>query len=287
MAPKSIKNIAIVGAGVMGQGIAQVCATAGYPVLLYDIQPDLTRTAIAAIRKNLEAAAAKGKLTASAKDEALARIQAVGDFRQLQVDLAIEAVIEKREVKQKILSELEKINALDCLLVSNTSSFPITQLGSVLKHKERCAGLHFFNPAPVMKLVEIVKGGATNDLTIEKLRAFVDSISKTYVIAADSPGFIVNRVARFFYTESLKIVEDGVTDFKTVDNLLKSSGFKMGPFQLMDLIGVDTNFAVTISMYNAFYQDPKFKPSRIQQQKVDAGHHGRKSGKGFYEYPQS
>ena len=282
---KSIKNIAIVGAGVIGQGIAQECATAGYPVMLYDIQPDLTRSAIAAIRKNLEDAVVKGKIAASAKDEAIARIQAVGDFRQLQVDLAIEAVIEKREVKQKILLELEKINALDCRLVSNTSSFPITQLGSILKHKERCAGLHFFNPAPVMKLVEIVKGGATSDLTIKKLSGFVDSISKTHVIASDSPGFIVNRVARFFYTESLKIVEDGVTDFETVDNLLKSTGFKMGPFQLMDLIGVDTNFAVTTAMYDAFYQDPKFRPSRLQQQKVDAGHHGRKSGKGFYDYP--
>ena len=285
MAPKSIKNIAIVGAGVMGQGIAQVCASAGYPVMLYDIQADLTRSAIGAIRKNLDAAVGKGKMSASAKDEALSRIQAVGDFRQLQVDLAIEAVIEKREVKQKILSELEKINALDCLLVSNTSSFPITQLASVLKHKERCAGLHFFNPAPVMKLVEIVKGGATSDAAIKKLCGFVDSISKTYVVAADSPGFIVNRVARFFYTESLRIVEDGVTDFQTVDHLLRSSGFKMGPFQLMDLIGVDTNFSVTTAMYDAFYQDPKFRPSRLQQQKVDAGHNGRKSGKGFYDYP--
>ena len=285
MAPKSIKNIAIVGAGVMGQGIAQVCASAGYPVMLYDIQPDLTRSAIGAIRKNLEASVEKGKLSASAKDEALSRIQAVGDFRQLQVDLAIEAVIEKREVKQKILLELEKINALDCLLLSNTSSFPITQLASVLKHKERCAGLHFFNPAPVMKLVEIVKGGATSDATIKKLSAFVETISKTYVVAADSPGFIVNRVARFFYTESLRIVEDGVTDFQTVDNLIRATGFKMGPFQLMDLIGVDTNFSVTTAMYDAFYQDPKFRPSRLQQQKVDAGHNGRKSGKGFYDYP--
>ena len=285
MAHKSIKNIAIVGAGVMGQGIAQVCASAGYPVMLYDIQPDLTRSAIGAIRKNLESSVEKGKLSPSAKDEALSRIQAVGDFRQLQVDLAIEAVIEKREVKQKILLELEKINALDCLLLSNTSSFPITQLASVLKHKERCAGLHFFNPAPVMKLVEIVKGGATSDATIKKLSAFVETISKTYVVAADSPGFIVNRVARFFYTESLRIVEDGVTDFQTVDNLIRATGFKMGPFQLMDLIGVDTNFSVTTAMYDAFYQDPKFRPSRLQQQKVDAGHNGRKSGKGFYDYP--
>jgi 3-hydroxybutyryl-CoA dehydrogenase len=284
---ESIKNIAVIGAGTMGQGIAQVCAQAGYPVMLYDIQADLTKIALATIRKNLEAAVDKNRILASQKDEALGRIQAVGDFRQLQVDLAIEAVIEKLEVKHKILAELEKINAMDCLLVSNTSSFPITQLASVLKRKERFAGLHFFNPAPVMKLVEIIRGAATSDLTISVLGAFTESISKTSVMANDSPGFIVNRVARLFYSESLKIVEDGVTDFKTVDNLLKSSGFKMGPFQLMDLIGVDTNFAVTTSMYNAFYQDPKFRPSRIQQQKVDAGHHGRKSGKGFYEYPAS
>jgi 3-hydroxybutyryl-CoA dehydrogenase len=285
MAVDSIKNIAVIGAGIMGQGIAQVCAVAGYPVMLYDIQADLTRTAIGAIRKNLEIAVSKNKLLGTEKDEALARIQAVGDFRQLQVDLVIEAVIEKLEVKQKIFSELEKINALDCVLVSNTSSFPITHLASVLKHKERFAGLHFFNPAPVMKLVEIIKGAATSVSTIKLLSTFVESVSKTSVIATDSPGFIVNRVARLFYTESLRIVEDGVTDFKTVDSLIRSSGFKMGPFQLMDLIGIDTNFAVTTAMYDAFYQDPKFRPSRMQQQKVDAGHHGRKSGKGFYEYP--
>jgi len=287
MVVDSIKNIAVIGAGTMGQGIAQICALAGYPILLYDIQAELTKTAIAAIRKNLELAIDKNKITPIQKDEALGRIQAVGDFRLLQVDLAIEVVIEKLEVKQKILTELEKINAMDCILVSNTSSFPITQLASVLKRKERFAGLHFFNPAPVMKLVEIIKGAATSELTIKVLNAFTESISKISVMASDSPGFIVNRVARLFYTESLKIIEDGVTDFKTVDSLLKSSGFKMGPFQLMDLIGVETNFAVTTSMYNAFYQDPKFRPSRIQQQKVDAGHHGRKSGKGFYDYPQS
>jgi 3-hydroxybutyryl-CoA dehydrogenase len=287
MVVDSIKNIAVIGAGTMGQGIAQICALAGYPILLYDIQAELTKTAIAAIRKNLELAIDKNKITPIQKDEALGRIQAVGDFRLLQVDLAIEVVIEKLEVKQKILTELEKINAMDCILVSNTSSFPITQLASVLKRKERFAGLHFFNPAPVMKLVEIIKGAATSELTVKVLNSFTESISKISVMASDSPGFIVNRVARLFYTESLKIIEDGVTDFKTVDSLLKSSGFKMGPFQLMDLIGVETNFAVTTSMYNAFYQDPKFRPSRIQQQKVDAGHHGRKSGKGFYDYPQS
>jgi 3-hydroxybutyryl-CoA dehydrogenase len=271
----------------MGQGISQVCALAGYSVMLYDIQADITKTAIAAIRRNMDMAVEKNKITSSQKDEALSRIQAVGDFRQLQVDLAIEAVVEKLEVKHKILSELEKINAQDCVMVSNTSSFPITQMASVLRHKGRFAGLHFFNPAPAMKLVEIIRGAATTEHTIETLNSFVSSISKSAVQVADSPGFIVNRVARLFYTEALKIVEDGVTDFETVDKLLRSSGFKMGPFQLMDLIGVDTNFEVTTSMYNAFYQEPKFRPSRIQQRKVDAGHHGRKSGKGFYEYPQT
>jgi 3-hydroxybutyryl-CoA dehydrogenase len=285
--PDPIRNIAVIGAGTMGQGISQVCALAGYSVMLYDIQADITKIAIAAIRRNLDMAVEKGKITSSQKDEALSRIQAVGDFRQLQVDLVIEAVVEKLEVKHKILSELEKINALDCLMVSNTSSFPIMQMASVLKHKGRFAGLHFFNPAPAMKLVEIIRSAATTDHTIEVLNSFVSSISKTAVQAADSPGFIVNRVARLYYSEALKIVEDGVTDFETVDNLLRSIGFKMGPFQLMDLIGVDTNFEVTTSMYNAFYQEPKFRPSLIQQRKVDAGHHGRKSGKGFYEYPQT
>lgn len=283
----SIRNIAVIGAGTMGQGIAQVCALAGYSVKLYDIQADITRNGLATIRKNLDASVEKDKILPAQKDEALSRIHAVGDFRQLQVDLVIEAVVEKVEVKQMIFSELEKINGMDCLLVSNTSSFPITQLANVLKHKGRFAGLHFFNPAPAMKLVEIIRGVATTDHTIEVLASFVGSLSKSAVQSADSPGFIVNRVARLFYTESLKIIEDGVTDFETVDHLLRSSGFRMGPFQLMDLIGVDINFAVTTSMYNAFYQDPKFRPSRMQQRMVDAGHHGRKSGKGFYEYPLS
>jgi 3-hydroxybutyryl-CoA dehydrogenase len=287
MTSESIKNIAVIGSGTMGQGITQLCALAGYPVFLYDVQTELTRAAIGAIRKRLDDAVHRNKLTTKEKDEALARIQAVGDFRQLQVDLAIEAVIEKLDVKQKIFSELEKINAMDCLLVSNTSSFRITQLASVLKHRERMAGLHFFNPAPVMKLVEIVKGVETSDHTMQALSLFVNSLSKTAIIANDSPGFVVNRVARPFYSEALKIVEEGVADFEVVDSLIRSMGLKMGPFQLMDLVGLDTNFAVTLSMYEAFFHEPKFRPNRIQQQKIDAGHHGRKSGKGFYEYPES
>jgi 3-hydroxybutyryl-CoA dehydrogenase len=286
MTVESIKNIAVIGAGTMGQGIAHLCALAGYPVLLYDIQPELTRNAIAGIRRIFEDHVQRGKMTTEHRDAAIGRIQAVHDFRQLQVDLAIEVVLEKLEIKHKILTELEKINAMDCLLVSNTSSLSITQLAAPLKHKERCAGLHFFNPATVMKLVEIVKGASTSDHTVKSLGLFAESLGKTAAITSDTPGFIVNRINRLFFAEALKAVEENVADFRVVDSLMKATGFRMGPFQLLDLVGIDTSYAVSWSLYEAFYYEPKFRPSRIQQQKVDAGLYGRKSGKGFYEYPE-
>lgn len=279
-----IKKIAVIGSGTMGQGIAQICAVAGFEVLLYDIQSTLLKAALSRVRKNLETLAEKGKLPASDIQTTLARINPVTDFRQLQVDLVVEAVIENLDVKQKIFQEIEKLNDPDCILTTNTSSIPVTRIGAVLKHPQRFAGLHFFNPAPVMKLVEIVRGGATSDATIQLLKDLCLRLNKQFVLAQDSPGFIVNRVARHFYLESLKILEENVADFKTVDTLLKSAGFKMGPFELMDLIGIDVNLSVTQSMYNSFNQEPKFRPSRIQQQKVDAGHLGRKTGLGFYEY---
>lgn len=287
MTTQSIKAIAVVGAGTMGQGIAQVCATAGYKVLLYDVQSELILAALSLIRKNLDSLVEKGRLSQTDRDAASSRMTPVSDFRQLEVELVIEAVIEKLDIKQKIFVELEKINGKDTILVTNTSSIPVTQIAAVLKHPHRFAGLHFFNPAPVMKLVEVVRGVSTDNSTIQLLMEFSKNLSKQPVLAQDSPGFIVNRVARHFYVEALKIAEENVTDFKTIDSLLKATGFKMGPFELMDLIGVDVNFAVTSSMYNAFHQDPKFRPSRMQQQKVDAGHHGRKTGKGFYEYPKA
>jgi 3-hydroxybutyryl-CoA dehydrogenase len=284
MRVESIKKIAVVGAGTMGQGIAQACAQAGYAVMLYDTQPDITRAAIASIRKNLEASVDQGKLNAAQKEDTINLIEAVGDFRQLQVELAIESVVEKLDVKQKILGELEKLNAQDCILASISSSFPMTLVASGLKHKGRFAGLHFFNPPQNVPLVEIVKGASSDQRTIDILKSFVASISKSSVIVADSPGFIVNRVSRLFYLESLKLVEDGVTDLETVDTLCKTTGFHQGPFESMDDQGIDANFAVTMAMYHAFYHDAKFRPSRMQQKKVDAGHNGRKSGKGFYEY---
>jgi 3-hydroxybutyryl-CoA dehydrogenase len=286
MMSNPIQRIGIIGAGTMGQGIAQVCALAGYEVLLYDTQYEIISSGKASITKSLDASIEKNKITPEQKTKALSLISSVSDFRQLQVDLAIEAVSEKLEIKQKIFIELEKINAKDCLLLTNTSSISITQIGSVLKHQGRFAGLHFFNPAPVMKLVEIVKGVSTEDQTISSLKSFAESLGKVSVLAKDSPGFITNRVARHYYLEALKMLEEGVSDIETIDKLLKASGFKMGPFELMDFIGLDINLAVTQSVYQAFNQDSKFRPNYIQQQKVDAGILGRKSGKGFYNYEE-
>jgi 3-hydroxybutyryl-CoA dehydrogenase len=279
-----IQTIGIAGAGTMGQGIAQVCATAGFTVVLYDVAETQLANAKNLIQKSLQVAVEKGKLKPDESSQVLSRIQFQPDINQLKADLIIEAAFEKLEIKKELFTRLEAINSESSILTTNTSSIPVTQIASALKHPQRFAGLHFFNPAPIMKLVEIISGVNTDAETVDALKAFCEKLGKTAVLAKDSPGFIVNRVARHYYVEALKLLEENVTDIQTIDALMKASGFKMGPFELMDLIGVDTNFSVTTSIYHAFHQDGKFRPSLIQQQKVDAGHHGRKSGKGFYEY---
>lgn len=281
---KKIQTVGIAGAGTMGQGIAQVCATAGYEVVLYDIAEAQLAHAKNLIQKSLQVAVEKGKLKADESNQVLTRIQFQSDVNQLKADLIIEAALEKLDIKKELFTRLEAINSESCILTTNTSSIPVTQIASALKNPQRFAGLHFFNPAPIMKLVEIISGVNTDAETVDTLKAFCEKLGKTAVLAKDSPGFIVNRVARHYYVEALKLLEENVTDIQTIDALMKASGYKMGPFELMDLIGVDTNFSVTTSIYNAFHQDAKFRPSLIQQQKVDAGHHGRKSGKGFYDY---
>jgi 3-hydroxybutyryl-CoA dehydrogenase len=281
---ENIKTVGIAGAGTMGQGIAQVCATAGYEVVLYDIAEAQLANAKNMIRKSLQVAVEKGKLKADESNQVLSRIQFQSDVNQLKADLIIEAALEKLDIKKELFVRLEAINSESSILTTNTSSIPVTQIASALKHPQRFAGLHFFNPAPIMKLVEIISGVNTNAETVDTLKNLCEKLGKTGVLAKDSPGFIVNRVARHYYVEALKVLEENVTDITTIDTLMKASGFKMGPFELMDLIGVDTNFSVTTSIYHAFHQDAKFRPSLIQQQKVDAGHHGRKSGKGFYDY---
>lgn len=280
----NIKSVGVIGAGTMGQGIAQIAAMAGFKTVLFDIEKAALENALKSIEKNLEKGIEKGKVTQEQKVTALINLSTTVDIDEVKADFIIEAIVENLAVKQKVFTELERINSDKTILASNTSSIPITQIGAGLEHPERFVGMHFFNPAHIMKLVEVISGAATSQKVAQVTKALAEKLGKVAVMAKDSPGFIVNRVARHFYVEGLKVLEEGVADVETIDTLMQSSGFKMGPFQLMDLIGVDTNFSVTTSMFNSFYQDAKFRPSRIQQQKVDAGHHGRKSGKGFYNY---
>lgn len=283
--PSSIKTVGVVGAGTMGRGIALAAAGAGYSVMIFDVEGAVLPGAMKEIDRMLQQSVEKNKISNEEKSKILSRINAVSILKQMKVDLVVEAVVEKLEVKQKLFKELEAINE-KLILATNTSSIPVTQIASALKNPDRCVGLHFFNPAHLMKLVEVIAGTSTDPEVVLCMVDFAKSLGKIPVLAKDSPGFIVNRVARHYYVESLKLVEEGVAGIEDVDKLMRSAGFKMGPFELMDLIGVDTNFSVTTSMYESFFYDPKFRPSRIQQQKVMAGHWGRKSGKGFYEYPK-
>ena len=281
---QKIKTVGVVGAGTMGSGIAQVCAMAGYSTLVFDVNGELSQKALKDIEQNLSVGVERGKITQDQKQATLASVSIAKSLSDLKVDLIVEAVVERLDIKQQIFSELEKINTEETILSTNTSSIPVTQIARVLTNPSRCVGLHFFNPAHIMKLVEVIAGAKTSPEVIELMKNFARSIKKDPVVAKDSPGFIVNRVARHYYVEALQLLEEQIADIETIDQLLQSSGFKMGPFKLMDLIGVDTNFSVTTSMYNAFHQNPKFRPSRIQEQKVNAGELGKKSGRGFYDY---
>ncbi|MBG8553064.1 3-hydroxyacyl-CoA dehydrogenase NAD-binding domain-containing protein [Hymenobacter guriensis] len=280
----AIRTIGIVGAGTMGLGIAQVCVQHGFVTVLFDINEEMLKKAQLAITAGLGKLVEKGRLTAPEQEAALARLRLTTDLSTVQAELIIEAVVEKLSVKHQLFRELAVLNGPTTILASNTSSLPITRLAAPIQHPERVVGMHFFNPAPLMPLVEIIKGATTSAAVADTVYQLALQLGKTPVYAADAPGFIVNRVARHFYVEGLKIAEEQVAPLEVIDELLEATGFRMGPFRLMDLIGVDTNFSVTSAMYEAFHYDAKFRPSRIQQQKVDAGHHGRKTGKGFYEY---
>ncbi len=279
-----ITTIAIAGAGTMGSGIAQVTATAGFSTILFDISPVMLQKAELVIKKSLQFLVEKQKITLTQSVAIQEKIKYTSEINHLVADLIIEAVVERLDVKDQFFQSVAAINKETCILATNTSSIPVTQIAAKINYPERVVGIHFFNPAPIMKLVEIISGVQTSNEVAQTCKLFIESMGKTCVMAKDAPGFIVNRVARHFYVEGLKILEENVCSFEDIDALMESSGFKMGPFRLMDLIGVDTNFAVTSSVYALFHQDSKFRPSRIQQQKVDAGYHGRKTGRGFYAY---
>ncbi|SET92147.1 3-hydroxyacyl-CoA dehydrogenase NAD-binding domain-containing protein [Hymenobacter actinosclerus] len=283
--PYKIETVAVVGAGTMGLGIAQVCVQHGLPTILFDINADMLPKARQAIAAGLGKLVEKQKLSPAERDAALARLTLTDQLAEVRAELIVEAVVERLDVKQQLFRQLAGQNPATSIFASNTSSLPITRLAAGIPNPERVVGMHFFNPAPIMKLVEVISGVATAPAVADAVFALAERLGKRPVRAADAPGFIVNRVARHYYVEGLKLAEEQVAPLEVIDELLESAGFRMGPFRLMDLIGVDSNYLVTSAMYEAFHFDAKFRPSRLQQQKVDAGHHGRKSGRGFYAYP--
>jgi 3-hydroxybutyryl-CoA dehydrogenase len=278
--------VAVVGAGTMGAGIAQVAAAAGHPVLLYDAKAEVAERAIQGIATALDKRVAQGKMTAAARSGVVGRITACQTLGELGgAALTIEAIVENLEVKQGLFRELEAVLGESSILATNTSSISITAIGAALRRPERLVGMHFFNPVPVMALVEVVSGRATDPEVAGIVFDTGAAWGKSPVHAKSTPGFIVNRVARPFYAEGLRVLNEGGGDVATLDAVIRESGgFRMGPFELMDLIGHDVNFSVTRSVYDAFYQDPRFTPSLIQQELVAAGFLGRKSGRGFYQY---
>ncbi len=287
LSPQAV--VAVIGAGAMGAGIAQVAAAAGHTVKLLDNRPGAAAQAIDGIRAQFEKMAAKGKLTAEAAQAAGARLQAAEQVADLSdAALVVEAIVENLQVKQALFKDLEAVVSEACILASNTSSISITAIGAALSRPQRLAGLHFFNPAPLMALVEVVSGLATDPDVANTLFDTAAAWGKTPVLAKSTPGFIVNRVARPYYAEALRVLTEGGADCATLDACCREAGgFRMGPFELMDMIGHDVNFAVTNSVWRAFFNDPRFLPSLIQQDLVDAGFLGKKSGRGFYDYSAS
>ena len=282
-------KVGIIGSGTMGSGIAQVAATSGCQVNLFDANRAVLEKSKVSLEKILIRLIEKGRIDISEKNRIQSNINYVDSLEKLSdSDLIIEAIIENLEIKKKVFSELETMVSDDCIIASNTSSLSIASIAASLKNPKRCVGIHFFNPAPLMKLVEVIPAIQTSYETLETSIDTISSWGKTVAIAKDTPGFIVNRVARPFYSEALRIYEEGVASFQAIDNSLKNlGGFRMGPFELMDFIGNDVNFTVTETVFKSFFFDPKYKPSFTQKRFAEAGYLGRKSGIGFYEYDEN
>ncbi len=279
-----ISTICIIGAGTMGSGIAQVAAQSGFYTLLFDINNEVLEKAKQSIQKNLQHLVDKQKITVVEKDNIYSRIKFITDTNDCIADVFIEAIVEKVEAKVAIFNQLAEMNHSEVIFATNTSSLSVSDIQAKIMHPQRVVGMHFFNPAPVMKLVEVVKGNQTADETAQTICELCKQFNKTAVLCKDAPGFIVNRVARHYYLAAMKLVEQGVATIESVDEIMEATGFKMGPFKLMDLIGMDVNLAVSTSLYNAFNQEERFKPSPLQIDKVAKGELGKKTGKGFYQY---
>ena len=279
-------RVSVIGAGTMGVGIAQIAATNGYEVCLFDAFDGAIENAQQQLTNILNRLVEKEKIIEAKKIEILARINFSKDLKDIKGSgLVIEAIIEDLKIKQKLFSDIEKLVDEKCIIASNTSSLSIASIGSACKKAERVIGIHFFNPAPLMPLVEIIPAVQTSEETLKNAKAIIDNWGKITVVVKDTPGFIVNRVARPFYGESLRIYEEGIADFATIDWALKEiGGFKMGPFELMDYIGNDINYTVTETIFTSFYFDQRYKPSFTQKRMMEAGFLGRKSGRGYYDY---
>lgn len=267
----------------MGSGIALVAAKSGFDTILFDVNESALKNAQTTIQKNLQYLADKNKILLKENEEIFSRIKFINDIKDCTGFVIIEAIIEKEEAKVSLFNELAKYNNEEVIFATNTSSLSVSSIQEKIIFPQRVIGMHFFNPAYIMKLVEVVKGHETNDEVAKAIFEICKQMGKVPVMCIDSPGFIVNRVARPYYLESLKIVEEGIASFEEVDSILEASGFKMGPFKLMDLIGMDINLAVTRSMYEAFDKAERFEPSPLQIEKVKNNDLGKKTGKGFYD----
>jgi 3-hydroxybutyryl-CoA dehydrogenase len=280
----TIHTIGVIGAGTMGSGIAQVAAQAGFATLLTDVQPAMLDKAKAGIQKNLQYLTDKQKITADEATAIMGRIQFLNNVADCKADVIIEAIVEKMEAKLDLFAQLAAVNSHDTIFATNTSSLSVSAIQQQVLQPQRVVGMHFFNPAPLMKLVEIVQGQQTDAAVLTTTYQLAKQMGKTPVLCKDAPGFIVNRVARPYYLEAMKLVEQGLATMENVDAALEAAGFKMGPFKLMDLIGLDINFAVSTSVYEQLNSPVRLQPSPLQQQKVAEGKLGRKTGQGFYVY---
>jgi 3-hydroxybutyryl-CoA dehydrogenase len=278
-------KLGIIGAGAMGSGIGQVAAMAGWEVRIFDTQETARNKALKSISDSINILVSKEKISVSEGVATLGRIYMCEKLETLSdVDLVIEAIIEDLEIKKSVFKDLESLVSDRCIIATNTSSLSVTSLASALEKPERFAGIHFFNPPVLMKLVEVIPAIQTHSETSHQAKNIVESWGKTVVTAKDTPGFIVNKVARPFYSEAIRILEEGIADIATIDQAMTSHGFKMGPFTLMDFIGHDVNYRVTESVWKAFFYDSRYRPSFTQLRLLEAGYLGKKSGKGFYDY---
>ncbi|MGH2643951.1 MAG: 3-hydroxyacyl-CoA dehydrogenase family protein [Chitinophagaceae bacterium] len=280
----SIHKILVCGAGTMGAGIARLAAESGFEVSLFDTDFHALENARVKIYGSVQKHFEKGKLNDKEKEQILSHLKFSDSFKGMEADLIIEAIVEKIEAKVSLFKDLARHFPEGTILATNTSSLSVTEIASVVPDNKRFIGIHFFNPATVMKLVEIAKTAFNDVEVIDTVFNFAKQLNKIPVLVKDSPGFIVNRIARQYYLEAFRLAENQIADYKTIDHLLENAGFRMGPFALTDMIGQDVNYATTQSIYHQFFQEARFRPSSIQAQLVKEGHLGKKSGKGFFEY---